>query len=121
MTVFFYMHVEMHRSSNLACFSLQHKRARYAIHSYAATSTRLLNGSTVVKVCGCHRLVMCMVIPGGGMRSCYKAGVRGRVRDTPCATVGLKVGHVDEAPCVNMCKKNEEEFAHKCFDWMRSS
>jgi len=62
-----------------------------------------------------------MVIPGGGMRSCYKAGVRGRVRDTPCATVGLKVGHVDEAPCVNMCKKNEEEFAHKCFDWMRSS
>jgi len=104
-TVFFYMHVEMHRSFNLACFSPQHKRARYAIHSYAATSTRLLNGSTVVKVCGCHRLVVCMVIPGGGMRSWYKAGVRGRVRDTPCATVGLKVGHVDEAPCVRMCKK----------------
>lgn len=43
-----------------------------------------------------------MVIPGGGMDSCYKAGVRGRVRDAPCATVGLKVGHVDEAPCVSM-------------------
>ena len=43
-----------------------------------------------------------MVIPGGSMRNCYKASVRGRLRDAPCATVGLKVGHVDEAPCVSM-------------------
>lgn len=92
----FLLHVEMHRCSNLACFSLQHKRARYAIHSYATSSTQLLNGSTVVKY---------VVVIGGSYAWLFQAGVRGRVRDAPCATVGLKVDHVDEAPCVSMCKK----------------
>ena len=102
MTVFFYM-------SKCIGVSIWHALAcsinEQGILFIATSSTQLLNGSTVVKVCGCHRWVVCMVIPGGSMRNCYKASVRGRLRDAPCATVGLKVGHVDEAPCVSMCKK----------------